>query len=421
MAAMKGDWPGRANTNCAHQGGVRAGLVSALPPTARLVVSPGHLMNLLDRYLLAEWLKMLGLLLAATMGLLLMTSLYDELRDFTQINAAMGDILLYFATSMPSNLTVVLPLSMLLSLLFVLGKLHRNNELTAIRAAGLNIFSTTRSLWLAGIVLCGVSLLLNARVVPWSVETSRSLRDTILFRAEAEKAASGAQPADADSLGLVTTMAFDNRPQNRMWFINRYSQVSGKAFGVTVSEMDAQRREKTRLMAREATYDTAARSWTLLDGRELWFDPELGELMRSVTFEKKTVPYFNEDPSLMLLVGTKRAQDLSFNELKRITGYFAAEKNPKLIGYEVRYYGMLFSTLGPLIVIAIAVPFAVSGVRVNPVVGVSKSIGLFVIYYILSNLATLLGTKGYVEPVWAAAMPNLAMIGLAAWFFGRLR
>jgi lipopolysaccharide export system permease protein len=82
---------------------------------------------------------------------------------------------------------------------------------------------------------------------------------------------------------------------------------------------------------------------------------------------------------------------------------------------------MLFSTLGPLIVIAIAVPFAVSGVRVNPVVGVSKSIGLFVIYYILSNLATLLGTKGYVEPVWAAAMPNLAMIGLAAWFFGRLR
>ena len=67
-------------------------------------------MNLLDRYLLAEWLKMLGLLLAATMGLLLMTALYDELRDFIQLGVGAGDILLYFATLMPSYLTVVLPL-----------------------------------------------------------------------------------------------------------------------------------------------------------------------------------------------------------------------------------------------------------------------------------------------------------------------
>lgn len=370
-------------------------------------------MNLLDRYLLAEWLKMLGLLLAATMGLLLMTALYDNLRDFIQLGVGSGDILLYYATLMPSYLTIVLPLSMLLSLLFVLGKLHRNNELTAIRAAGLNIFATTRSLWLAGAVFCGVSLLLNARVVPWSVETSRSLREGFEFRAEAKQ-------TGGDTLGLISSVAFDNRPQQRMWFFNRYSRFSGKAFGVTVSEMDAQRREKTRLMAREAAYDPARRSWTFRDGREMWFDPELGELMRSVTFTEKTVPHFNEDPSLMLLIDRKPSE-LSFNELQRITDHFSAEQNPKFIRYEMRYYGVLFDTLGPLIVIAIAVPFAVSGMRVNPVVGVSKSIGLFFLYYVLSNVATLLGGRGYMEPIWAAAMPNLAMIGLAAWFFGRLR
>jgi len=371
-------------------------------------------MNLIDRYLLAEWLKMLGLLLAATLGLLLMTALYDNLRDLIQVNAGAGDILLYYVTLMPSYLTVVLPLSMLLSLLFVLGKLHRNNELTAIRAAGLNIFATTRSLWLAGVLLSGVSLLLNAKVVPWSIETSRSLLESFEFRAEARRA-----PAEG-TLGLVSSVTFDNRPQNRMWFINRYSRFSGKAFGVTVSEMDLQRREKTRLMAREATYDAARRAWTFYDGRELWFDPALGELMRSVTFTEKTVPHLTEDPTLMLLIDRK-PQDLSFNELGRITDYFHAEQSPKVVRYEVRYYTVLFSTLGPLIVIAIAVPFAVSGVRTSPAVGVSKSIGLFFAYYLLSSVATLLGSKGYLEPVWAAAAPNLAMIGLAAWFFGRLR
>jgi lipopolysaccharide export system permease protein len=371
-------------------------------------------LNLFDRYLLREWLKMLGLLIAATTGLLLVIACAEELRYFIQLGVGAVDILQYFATLMPSYLSVVLPLSMLLSLLFVLSKLHRNNELTAIRSAGLNIFATTRSLWLAGVVLCGVSLLLNAKVVPWSVETSRRLLETFEFDAEARRGG-GTAP-----LGLVSGVAFDNQPQNRMWYINRYSRVAAKAYGVTVSELDPQRREKTRIMAREASYDPVRHSWTFRDGREVWFDPELGEIMRTVSFTEKVVPHFGEDPTLMLLIDRKPTM-LSFNELQRITDYFSSEHNPKLVQYEVRYYGLLADTLGPLIIIAISIPFAMAGVRVSPAVGVSKSIGLFFMYYILTTVATMLGGNGLVEPVWAALMPNLAMIGLAAYFFGRMR
>ena len=225
-------------------------------------------MNLFDRYLLGEWLKMLGLLLAATMGLLLLAALYDNFRDLIQVGAGLGDMLLYYSTLMPSYLTVVLPLSMLLSLLFVLSKLHRNNEITAVRAAGLNIFATTRSLWLAGVLLCAVSLLLNARVVPWSVETSRSLYESMQFRAEAEAMPGG-------TLGAVSSVTFDNQREHRLWFINRYSRFSGTAYGIMVSQLDQSRREVTRILAREGTY-TPRDGWTFTDGREMTFDPEQG-------------------------------------------------------------------------------------------------------------------------------------------------
>jgi lipopolysaccharide export system permease protein len=370
-------------------------------------------LNLFDRYLLGEWLKMLGLLLGATLGLLLMISFYDNLRDLIQLGVGFGDIMFYYATLMPSYLSVVLRISMLLSLLFVLGKLHRNNELTAMRSAGLNIFATTRALWLAGLVLCGVTLLLNAKVVPWSVETSRSLLESFEFNAEAKQ-------SGGVRLGLVSSVAFDNQPQGRMWFINRYSRVTQKAFGVTVSELDPQRREKTRIMAREGAFDPVRHAWTFRDGREIWFDPEQGEIIRTVSFTEKTVPHFGEDPGLMMLID-RHPGDLSFYELRRITEHFSSEHNPKLASYEVRYYSLLVDTLGPLIIIAIAIPFAVSGVRVSPAVGVSKSIGLFVLYYLLIGLRTVLGNGGSLEPMWAAAMPVLAMIGLAAWFFGRMR
>jgi len=43
---------------------------------------------------------MLGLLLAATMGLLLMASLYDNFRDLIEVGASAGDMLLYYVTLM---------------------------------------------------------------------------------------------------------------------------------------------------------------------------------------------------------------------------------------------------------------------------------------------------------------------------------
>jgi lipopolysaccharide export system permease protein len=60
-------------------------------------------------------------------------------------------------------------------------------------------------------------------------------------------------------------------------------------------------------------------------------------------------------------------------------------------------------------------------VRVNPAVGVSKSIGLFFMYYIFSNLASSLASKGLMEPVLAAWFPSLAMASIGVWLFVRLR
>ena len=370
-------------------------------------------MNLIDRYLLREWLKILGLILCATIGLLVIQALYDSFRDLIELHVHGPDLLLYYAVLLPSYFSVVLPISLLLSLLFVLGKLHRNNEILAIRAAGLNIFRTTRSLWLASLVFCGISLLLNARVVPWSVEASNRLMEGFQLRSEARKTGGG-------NFGMVTGVAFDNTRAGRMWYINRYARFARKAYGVTVSELDAKRRERTRLMAREAWYDPGRHAWVFLDGRELWFDPDTGDVVRSTVFPELIVPHFNEDPALMLLID-RRPVDLSFFELRHIVEHFTSEDNPKVLPYAVRYYGLQADTLVPLIILAIAIPFAVSGVRVSPAVGVSKSIGLFFLYYILNSFATMLGNGGYVDPLWAAWMPNLAMTGLAAFFFGRMR
>lgn len=370
-------------------------------------------MNLVDRYLLREWLGMLLLVLAATMGLLLMQAMYDDFGDLLDVGAGMVDVGFYFAVKLPSYLSVVLPMTILLSLLYTLGALHRNLEITALRAAGMSLGRMTRGIWIMGVLLSGLTWLLNASVIPWSVEESRSVWHGLQFRNEAKA-------ASADRVGMVANVAFDNRADSRVWFMNRYSRFTDRGYGVTVTELDDQRREITRLQAREAYFDPSREAWVFREGRDTWLDPETAVVTRTKPFTERVVPYFKEDPALMLVFDVK-PDDLSFFELRRVINHYSAEQSPKVVAYLVRYYGMLADTLGPLIIMAIAIPFAVTGVRVSPVVGVSKSIGLFAIYFVLVKLSTALGVRGVLAPWLAAGLPNVAMLAVGLGFLVRGR
>ncbi|MEZ5414077.1 MAG: LptF/LptG family permease [Opitutaceae bacterium] len=370
-------------------------------------------MNTYDRHLLREWLQILGLVLAAMIGLLFVQVLYDDFRMLNDFGAKGADFWLYLFVTLPGFLAIVLPVALLISLLYTLGKLHRANELIALRAAGVGIMRITAPIWAIGVLACGLTWYLNASVVPWSVEASRSLRESLAFRQQSET-------MPEDRIGAVPSVAFDNRAVQRMWFMNRYSQFTQKGYGVMVSELDDNRREERRIVAEEAFYDREKAGWLFVDGQELVFNPATGEMIEPRPFFRRFVPHYSEDPRLMLIID-RRPADLSFFELGRLVNYYAVDSNPKGLAYAVRYFSLLADTLGPLIVIALAVPFAVSGVRVNPAVGVSKSIGLFFLYYVLMNVATSLATKQVLDPAVAAWLPNAGMALVAVWLFARLR
>jgi len=387
--------------------------------------------SIYDRHLLREWLQVLGLVLAAMIGLLFVQVLYDDFRMLSEQGAGARDFVLYVWVTLPGFLAIALPVALLLSLLYVLGRLHRAGELVALRAAGVGLLRITAPVWGIGLAMCAATWGLNASVVPWSVETSRALRDKLEFRHQAESA------LQEDAIGVVRRVAFDNRAsavgdEGRLWFINRYSQFTQRAYGVTVSVFEESgepavgenalrdRRESRRIVAAEAWRDEAVGGWVFANGQELFFDTESGEIRAPRPFTQLVEGSFDEEPDLMLMVD-RRPADLSFLELRRLVDYHAAEGNPKGAAYAVRYFGLVADTLGPLVVIALAIPFAVSGVRVNPAVGVSKSIGLFFLYYVLMNAASALAVKQVIEPALAAWLPNAGMAAIAAWLFARLR
>lgn len=372
-------------------------------------------MRLLDRYIFREWLKVFLMAIGATLGILLLENIYNNLPDLLGWGATPKMIARYYIVLLPGLLPTVMPLSLLVSVLYLLGALHRNHEITAMRAAGLSIFRITRSLWAAGVLLAVGLFYLNADLVPWSVQQSRNLKESIRFASEAER-------QDRSTVGLVYHLAFENRREGRLWFFNRFSQLTYQGFGVNVYSRDAAGRETFRVMAREAFFDDFDEHWVLLDGREVTFDVATGEPIRSLPFERKAYPEFSETPTTMRTLA-KRPKDLSFYELESVLvtlGDDQGQADRQYNAYAVRYQAILASPFICIIVIGIAVPFAVAGVRTNPMVGVSKSAGLFFAYYLVANLCTMMGAQEILNPVMAAWTPNLIMLGLSGYLMSRV-
>ena len=108
-------------------------------------------------------------------------------------------------------------------------------------------------------------------------------------------------------------------------------------------------------------------------------------------------------------------------ELSTITKSFAIEEHPKVLDYQVRLHALMAGAASCLIVTGLAIPFAVSGVRVNPAVGISKSIALFFGYYILVNVLNSLGKQEILSPEVAAWAPNVFMVILTYVLIRRVR
>ncbi|MEM9161284.1 MAG: LptF/LptG family permease, partial [Verrucomicrobiota bacterium] len=181
-----------------------------------------------DRYTFMEWGKIFFLVLGAMLGLQMLVEVQDSFADHLDHGASFLTIMKLYGVMVPSFLPISLPAAILVSILYALGLLHRNNEFLAFRAAGMSVFRVTRSIWMVGLLLSVGLWLLNASLIPWSIERTRGIENDIKWSDEAKT-------AERSDVGVVYNLSFDNRKDNRMWFMNRFSQYTETGFGVSVS------------------------------------------------------------------------------------------------------------------------------------------------------------------------------------------
>ncbi|HVY70852.1 MAG TPA: LptF/LptG family permease [Verrucomicrobiae bacterium] len=371
-------------------------------------------MRLLDRYLLRELLLPFAYCFCGFLVFWISFEFVSEMDEFQRNHLLALDIARYYLIRTPKMLVdIVMPVSLLLSLLYTLTNHSRHNELTAMRAAGVSLWRVCVPYLAVGVALSAAAFAMNEYWVPTSVERA----DDVVRRY---------QP-DAQGARLWhRNLNFLNSRDQRIWSIGAFQLKTHELRGVHVEwkEPDGSAR---KLMAESANWTNGA--WHFSRVEEFLYHPS-NSLPDKVVTNELAMPEFSETPELIkseIKISTrgsfKESRKLQFST-RDILEYEAMHPNmtPRDRDWlNTKLHERLAAPFTCLIVVLIAIPFGTPSGRRNAFAGVASSIFICFAYFVLKEFSLASGTGGHVPPWLAAWLPNFCFAALGIGLTFRVR
>jgi len=373
-------------------------------------------MRLLDRYLLRELLLPFGYCLSGFLIFWVSSELFKDMGELQEKQMRLGDIAEYYLALSPGFLAIVLPVAFLLAILYALTQHARNNEITAMRAAGLSLWRVAAPYFMVG---CLASVGLLAINELWAPDSEA--------RAEFIKNRRAGRATKFDT-HLVRGMGLFNAGENRHWVNGYYNSDTAEMISPLVVWTKP---SGTKVMIAAARATRTNNTWVSFDVKQYEFRALTGTgFVPPIQTNVLAIPEFNETAeeirseiriSRHLTLKNRPRADLPISE---ILDYLRLHPNLSRTDSAWLYTKLHSRLAGPwkcLVVVLIALPFGAASGRRNIFVGVASSILICFAYFVLLEISLAMGTAGKIPPWLAGWLPNIFFSVAGIWLTARVR
>ena len=125
-------------------------------------------MNVLTRYLLKEFFKLLIVCQLVFIALYLMIDFAGGIDDFIKADAPKNIMIAYFAYKIPAIASQMLPPATLTTVIILFSLMKRNNEMVALKASGVNTWQIAQPLIFLTAFLSIALFLFSETIVPYA-------------------------------------------------------------------------------------------------------------------------------------------------------------------------------------------------------------------------------------------------------------
>jgi LPS export ABC transporter permease LptG len=345
--------------------------------------------NTLDRYILREFLKVLGLVLLSTAALFVVFDYTDLAGDVRRNNIAFHTIFAYYRFAIFQMFNFTVPISVLVSTLVTFGLFSKNNEVTAFKSSGVSLYRVALPVIIVGVVMSVLSYFMLDYILPYSNRRTDELRNKIKNN---RIVAVANQQQKLWFLGhgryIINFLAYDRN-------IKQLSQV--QIFEFHPSDFRLTR----RVYANWARWD--GHGWEFRNGWLRSFSDD-----GKSTFTPITTPlrlYYSEKPQ-DFETEVKAPEQMTFQQLRQ---YIDTVKRSGSASEElsVKLYQKTSWPFLSLVMCLIALPFAFRVGKGGALYGVTIALVLGLLYWMIYAIFTKFGEVGNLPAALAAWSANI--------------
>jgi LPS export ABC transporter permease LptG len=367
----------------------------------RATSGPHDSTHIIDRYLVREYLMFMGLGLAVAATLFIVIDLLQTLDRYLRLKPPMVYIFAHFLYRLPAALLEFLPVVMLVATIFLFLTLSRYHELTALKAAGISLYRVSAPILGLGLVVAVTAGLFQELVLPVLNERGDEV-DRVKIRGQA--------PRHLQSRQRLWVRSADSR----FYRVELLNPGTNDLYGVTILEIDRAFRLVGRLDARRAHW--TAPGWELSDGAYREFGPD-GKV-QTVPFGLTALDLKEEMDDFIRI--QKPVNTMSFLELRDYTAQLQAA-GFEIRKYLVELYSKLSFPLVNLVMVLVAIPFALQAPRGGRLVGIGLAIAIMAGYLVVHYVALAFARADLLPPLIAAWTANVIFMGIGVSLLLRAR
>ena len=348
--------------------------------------------SIADRYIVKEILAPFLLGVGAFVVILIGDILYTLAEFIVTQRVALDVVLRLLTLKVPAIMVITFPVSTLFGTLLGLGRLAKDNEIQAMRLAGMSLARIFCPVLAFGLLMAGLTFSTNELIAPWANHRADNLIRRAVF---------------GEAFPQVRQQIFFRGPDNRFFYVDKVDDSRRVLRNVMVYEPEG---AVPRLItAQRARWDDTA--WLLADGVVREFDEE-GFTRYEARFASMQI-LVGADAGAFF-AGQKTPEEMTARELRRYLSLFGAGNVAR---FAVEYYRKFAVPFASVIFALVAAPLGVHGTQGGRYTGVGLSIALLFVYYALMSTARSLGGTGALAPIVAAWAPNLifGLGGLTLW------
>ena len=377
------------------------GAICFIPALAGIAYACG---GILARYLARQFLGIFAICFGSLLTIWLLMDLQNNLVDLRQSDELAKTLVLFYGTRLPLILLQLLPYSLLLSLLYCLGKLSKSREIVAMIQTGRGLPRICLPLILAGLLCTALCAGLNFQWAPVSDGAS----DQIL------------QQAKGAAVTAASNVLYCNVKQHRLWMVGTFPKDYEKGNPLLDVEVTSTNREglETRLSAAQASWNPKDRTWTFSKATLGTFQDDMPPL-----FEDFSEPLVQRDWSETPWQLIKPGLSAPFLGIPDLNSWLQSNAGNEVsvdpAAYLTQWHYRWAQPLVCLVTVLLAAPLGIHFSRRGSTGGVALAVVLSASLMFLTTMALSLGEASLISPALSAWTPNAVFALLGLYLFHR--